>query len=51
MPLFAYERTEEVPTETEKFLKSKSVDEIFKILDKYKDGIIPKDWRIHKGQP
>tara|TARA_B100001750_G_scaffold244399_1_gene261658 strand:+ start:1314 stop:2552 length:1239 start_codon:yes stop_codon:yes gene_type:complete len=43
MPLFAYERTEEVPTETEKFLKSKSVDEIFKILDQYKDGIIPQD--------
>ena len=30
------------PSETEKFLKAMSVDEIFKVLNQYEDGIIPQ---------
>ena len=44
MPLFAFQKPEKKkPSETEIFLKGKSVDDIFKILDQYKDGIIPQD--------
>ena len=43
VPLFAFKTPEEdPPSETEKYLKGKSVDEISKILDQYKDGIIPR---------
>ena len=30
------------PSETEKFLKAMSVDEIFKVLNQYEEGIIPQ---------
>ena len=33
---------EKPPSETEKFLKGMSVDEIFKVLNQYEDGIIPQ---------